>query len=59
MRYKVRFTYESGRIVRSRYGVTRAVEQAVRFVSEEDLDEAIEQFRSCHEVSEVRIEKRP
>lgn len=56
---KVRVTieYVSGKVVHSRYGYTQRVEQAVRFVEEEDLDEVVEQFRAHHDVVEVRIRR--
>lgn len=52
---KVTITYKSGRMAHSRYGYVQKVETAVRFVEEDDLDEVLEQFRSHHEVIEVRI----
>jgi hypothetical protein len=54
---KVTIKYVSGRLGRSRYGVVRRVEEAVRFTDEDGLDEVMEQFRSRHEVVEVTISR--
>ena len=52
---KVTVRYLSERLGHSRYGYSRLVETAVRFCTEDDLDEVIDQFRNNHEVIEVKI----
>lgn len=56
---KIRVTikYLSRKLGHSRYGFTRRVEEAVRLVEEDGLDDVIDQFRANHEVLEVTISR--